>query len=107
MTCPGSPDGGHHSVVPSGAVGTWAAGRCVICGEFPRQTQRWRAEDGLSYMLALAKLLNLARDSGEDISLGPASIGAMGECGLVVTGADLNRVNAVLEQVPGLYPSED
>lgn len=71
------------------------------------QTQRWRAEDALSYMLAISKLLYLARDSGEDISLGPAALGAMGECGLVVTGADLSNVRAVLDQVPGLYPSED
>jgi hypothetical protein len=66
-------------------------------------TLRYRAIQRVSYCLALIGLVELARVPGTPVfHFGPMDLTALERNGLLVSGDNLDYVQAVLAKVPGL-----
>ncbi len=67
------------------------------------ETRRFRALQRYVYARALLALVEAARShDGPPFSFGPRDLASLERNGLVVSGADLSSVVAVLSRVPGL-----
>lgn len=71
-------------------------------------TRRFRAENdsALLYNIAMATVVEYARDHEVDFIVGPLDSGKMVEQGLWLSGPDLEGVSDAITRVPGLHETD-